>query len=64
MTSDASVTITARDGIYASNDGGESWANEWGSAKEDEILRLEFLPSKVGIAVGKGGLILRRSATK
>lgn len=61
MTSDTSITVSGDTSIYASLDAGGSWFEEWSGVESEKILRLEFLPSKVGFAVGKGGLILRRN---
>jgi len=59
MTSDADITISVGPRLHESHDGGQTWSEAWSGPSD--IVGLTYLPSGAGIAIGKGGLILRRS---
>ena len=61
MTSDADITVAVGSRLHGSDDGGKSWREDWSGSSE--VVDLTWLPSGVGVAIGKGGLILRRVLT-
>jgi photosystem II stability/assembly factor-like uncharacterized protein len=61
MVSDDRIIVSGGNQIYGSSDGGETWTEEWTGESEERDVSLLFVGSKIGIAVGRRGLILRCS---